>query len=175
MIEKIVSGGQTGVDRAALDTAIELNIFHGGWCPKGRIDELGTIPEKYNALQEVSGEFKTDKENYDARTKRNIKDSDGTLIFVPKIPLPPEIKDGTILTIQEVQKQNKHYLLIDLSKPQQDNVKSIIAWIVESNIKTLNIACPRESSWKGVYKLSLELLKKTLPLLQDMNSRKAKL
>ncbi len=72
MITKIISGGQTGVDRAALDAAIELNIPHGGWCPKGRLAELGqTIPDKYQ-LQE------TESSEYSQRTKLNIHDSDGT-------------------------------------------------------------------------------------------------
>lgn len=87
MLRKIVTGGQTGVDRAALDAAMLLNIEYGGWCPKGRLDEKGKIPEKYKYLDEISGEFKSENENYAARTKKNIEDSDGTLIIVPVKPL----------------------------------------------------------------------------------------
>ena len=163
MIEKIISGGQTGVDRAALDAAIALNIPYGGSCPKGRIDENGIIPKEYDALTEISGEFKTEKENYDTRTKYNIRDSHGTLILVPT--LPSNIKDGTAVTIEEVEKQNKPHLKIDLSKSLENNTDFIISWIKTHHIKILNIAGPRESNSKGIYKTSLELLKNVLPHL----------
>jgi hypothetical protein len=163
MIEKIVSGGQTGVDRAALDVAIELDSPYGGWCPKGRIDEKGMIPEKYCRLKEIQGNFTTEKENYDTRTKQNIIDSDGTLILVPKIPLPPEIRDGTLLTIKEVKKQNEPYLIIDLSQAPSNNATLIDFWAKYHNITTLNIAGPRESTCPGIYNTSLDLLKETVP------------
>jgi len=158
MINKIVSGGQTGVDRAALDAAMSVNIEYGGWCPKDRLDENGKIPEKYKNLTEISGEFKNDKENYDARTKRNIKDSDATLIIAPKIPLPQEIKDGTLLTIEEVVNQKRPYLIIDLSKSIDTNSELVTHWVKENKISTLNIAGPRESTCPGIYQSSLELL-----------------
>lgn len=167
MITEIISGGQTGVDQAALDAAIELNIPYSGKCPKGRIDENGIIPKRFSNLEEISGEFKTEKDNYDARTKKNIEESDGTLILVPKIPLPSNIKDGTLLTIEEVKKQNKPRLLIDLSNSQTLNTLEIINWINNHGIKKLNVAGPRESNAKGIYNLSLELLKTTLLELQS--------
>lgn len=148
MLEKIISGGQTGVDRAALDVAINNNITVGGWCPQGRIDELGKIPEKYNQLKEISGLFPNDKENYDARTKKNITDSDGTLIIVPELPLPSTIKDGTLLTIEEAARQQKPYVLISLS---EDNIGKCLEWLKENEIRTLNIAGPRESTCPGIY------------------------
>lgn len=163
MIEKILSGGQTGADRAALDVAIELNIPYGGWCPKGRLDENGIIPEKYIHLKEVSGNFNNDTDNYAARTISNIMDSDGTLIFVPAIPLPDEIKDGTVLTIKEVEKNKKPYLVIDLSGPIQNNTKLIQNWIKDNQIKIINIAGPRESSSPGIYRACFALMKKALP------------
>ncbi|WP_019216466.1 YpsA SLOG family protein, partial [Legionella tunisiensis] len=115
MLEKIVSGGQTGVDRAALDVAIDWNILYGGWCPKGRLDENGTIPKKYQYLKELEENYLNDKENFDARTKKNIQDSDGTLILVPSLPLPETIKDGTLLTIEIVNSSKKPSFLVDLS------------------------------------------------------------
>lgn len=175
MIEKIISGGQTGVDRAALDAAIHIDISFGGWCPRGRIDEEGIIPEKYNVLQEISGNFNNEKENYNTRTKYNIRDSDATLILVPKMPLPPEIKDGTILTIVEVQKQNKPYLIIDLSEALRNNVEHIINWINQKNIKILNVAGPRESSNPGIYQLSVKLLENILFDLKNKSTIKSKL
>src|SRR6186713_1323560 len=103
---KTVSGGQTGVDRAALDVAISLNILHGGWCPKGRKAELNTlIPIEYNLKETESSEF-------EVRTKLNIHDSDGTLILVADTPI--KVTDGTILTIQEAQRINKPYMILDL-------------------------------------------------------------
>jgi ribosomal protein L7Ae-like RNA K-turn-binding protein len=161
VISKIISGGQTGVDRAALDVARTLNILHGGWCPKGRIDELGVIPEHYDTLIEVEGVFTSDKENYDTRTKYNIRDSDGTLIIVPEIPLPDKIKDGTVLTVQEVQRQSKPHLLISISASPEENRQAIISWINSNNIKILNIAGPRESNSVGIYQASLVLLENT--------------
>ena len=162
---KIISGGQTGVDQAALDAAIELNIPYSGKCPKGRIDENGIIPKRFTNLEEITGEFKTEKDNHDARTKKNIEESDGTLIIVPEIPLPLKINDGTLLTIEEVKKRGKPHLLIDLSKPQEANSTLIVDWVNKYGIETLNIAGPRESNAKGINKLSLDLLKLTLPYL----------
>src|SRR5690242_15332061 len=102
MIKKIVSGGQTGPDRAALDVAIKLGIPHGGWCPRGRKAEDGDIPDRYQ-LRCPTGDSEDKETNiYNERTKLNIRDSDGTLILVPAIPLPNTITDGTNLTIQEV-------------------------------------------------------------------------
>jgi hypothetical protein len=171
MIKMIISGGQTGVDQAALDAAIKLEIPYGGTCPKGRIDENGIIPERFNQLDEIAGDFKTEKENYDARTKKNIDDSNGTLIIVPKIPLPDNIKDGTVLTIAEVQRQKKPHLLIDLSEPTSANTKKIVDWVKEHEIAILNIAGPRESNAKGINKLSFELLQLALPYVKNHSIR----
>jgi hypothetical protein len=93
-------------------------------------------------LKEISGEFKTDKENYDARTRKNIDDSDATLIIVPQIPLPQNIKDGTLLTIEYVKKQKKPYLIVDLSKPINSNSEIIANWIKNHEVDTLNIGGP---------------------------------
>ncbi len=174
MLRKIISGAQTGVDRAALDAAILLGFEYGGWCPKGRLDENGTIPEKYKNLNEVSGEFKVEGENYAARTKNNIEDSDGTLIIVPQIPLPQQIKDGTLLTIEHAKKQNKPYLIIDLSKSTETNSTLIATWIKENEIHTLNIGGPRESTCPGIYQSSLTLLEITLPQSKNCFSLRAK-
>jgi hypothetical protein len=118
-------------------------------------------------LKEVFGEFKNEKENYDTRTKYNIRDSDGTLILVPKVPLPSEINDGTVLTIREVQKQNKPYLLADLSRQPQENAEIIIKWVQAHHIEILNLAGPRESSCPGIYKSCLTVLITILPRLKS--------
>lgn len=148
MIEKIVSGGQTGVDRAALDVAIKLNISHGGWCPRGRKAEDGVLTEQYCLCE-------TDSDEYSERTKLNIRDSDGTLILVPSTPI--KVTDGTILTITEVKEKNKPYLIIDLAK-DTDAISKIIEWAEMNKIRVLNFAGPRESQSPGIYKLASELL-----------------
>ncbi len=170
MIEKIVSGGQTGVDRAALDVAINLGICHGGWCPKGRIDETGIIPIKYDTLIEVSGDFSDEKENYDARTKLNIIDSDGTLIIVPSLPVPYHIKDGTVLTIAEVKERKKPFIIIGLNELIDDNISKCIEWIHENDIKELNFAGPRESVCSGVYDSAFLFLMNLMPALENSHT-----
>ena len=152
MLDKIVSGGQTGVDTAALDAAIALGIPHGGWCPKGRLREGGTIPLKYNLQETVSGD-------YSERTKCNIRDSDGTLIFLPR---DKKISDGTLLTIEEAKKINKPYLIIEHF--EEDQLTRIKSWLEINAIKTLNIAGPRESQSVGVYKQCFDFLQKALQL-----------
>src|ERR1700733_5783160 len=97
---RIVSGGQTGVDLAALDAAIELNIPHGGWCPRGRKNEEGVIPEKY-ALQSLNG-------GYLARTRANVRDSDATLVLTWGKPT-----GGTAKTIAACQEFGRPHLVVD--------------------------------------------------------------
>jgi len=159
MIKKIVSGGQTGVDRAALDAAIKLNIPHGGKCPKGRLAELDeTIPLKYNLIE-------TESSDYSERTKLNIDESEGTLIFVPSMPI--KVTDGTNLTTQYAQEKNKPHLIIDLSK--EIDMRLIIDWVIKNRIETLNIAGPRESQSKGIYKQCLPLFNQIFNILLNEN------
>lgn len=166
MIEKIVSGGQTGVDMAALKAAVEAGIPHGGWCPQGRIQEKGgTIPTEYK-LTEVSGRFDSEKDNYDARTKKNIEDSDGTLILVPNDPLPPEIQDGTLLTIAEAKRQKKPHLTVNLSQASLQNITIISNWLIKEKIKILNIAGPRETSSPGIHLQATRFLKELFVYLK---------
>ena len=103
MIKKIISGGQTGADRAALDVALKLGIRHGGWIPKGRIAEDGPLPEKYK-LQEMP------TDSYEARTEKNVQDSDGTLIIARG-----KLTGGTDYTRKMTLKHKKQLLGIDLS------------------------------------------------------------
>ena len=160
MIEKIVCGGQTGVDQAGLLVATEKEIAVGGWCPKGGLDEnKQCILNKYPSLSEAS------TSNPDERTILNILGSDGTLIIVPNWPLPDRINDGTNLTIEEVKRQNKPYLIIDLSN-KMDACVSILEWINKNNIKVLNVAGPRESNSPGIYGRACELFRSFFPDLR---------
>ncbi|WP_131783700.1 YpsA SLOG family protein, partial [Legionella gresilensis] len=134
-------------------------------CPKGRIDELGIIPSKYSSLIEITGNFNTEKENYAARTKANIKDSDGTLVIVPTLPF---LKDsGTAFTICEASVQEKPYLIIDISLSQEENFSNIQDFIRQNDIKVLNIAGPRESNNNGIYQKTFDFLKYTFQQLEQ--------
>ena len=94
MTFKIVSGGQTGVDRAGLEAAIALGLPYGGWVPKGRLAEDGMVPLKYAGMQEHTSS------NYAVRTKANVRDSDATLIIAPSLPL----SRGTMLTLRTAER-----------------------------------------------------------------------
>lgn len=140
---KIVSGGQTGVDQAALKAAITLGIPHGGWCPKGRLSENGEIPKEFDLKETVSSD-------YSERTKKNIDDSDGTLIVIDGDL--KSITDGTILTIQDLKRKNKPYFLINLSHEFSES--KLGQWIKKNDISILNVAGPRESQSPGIHKKS---------------------
>ncbi|GAB4138687.1 MAG: putative molybdenum carrier protein [Planctomycetaceae bacterium] len=131
---RIISGGQTGVDRIALDVALELQIPIGGWCPKGRRAEDGVIPNRYPLLE-------TESKKYNTRTKRNIRDSDATLIL-STLPLT----GGTAMTENIARKREKPFLIVDLNAlPDVENVQK---WLSENRIAVLNIAGPRADSLK---------------------------
>jgi len=144
LIEKIISGGQTGVDRAALDAAIENRIEHGGWCPRGRTAEDGVIAGRYSLCE-------TDSTDYAVRTRLNVRDSDGTLIL-----MTGRMEGGTALTAQAARTLNKPVLVIDLDQPLQSN--TIDSWINSQQIKVMNIAGPRESKQPGIYQKAYDLL-----------------
>ncbi|KTC93995.1 putative molybdenum carrier protein [Legionella erythra] len=153
MIEKIVSGGQTGVDQAALLIATEMGIDIGGWCPKGGLDENNVnVLKQFPALKEAT------TSDPDERTKLNIRDSDGTLIIVPSWPLPERVKDGTKLTIDDAERQKKHHLIISMDN-KDEAVQNIKAWINDNDIRVLNIGGPRESNSPGIYKEACELFR----------------
>lgn len=147
-IEKIVSGGQTGVDRAGLDVAIALGIPHGGWCPKGRKAEDGTIPAVYQ-LQE------TPKTYCKQRTEWNVRDSDGTLILTRGEPT-----GGTATTIKLAAAHGKPCLVLDLlTSPASETVRT---WIEANGIRVLNVAGPRESGCPGIYDQAVAFLRQCL-------------
>lgn len=144
----MISGGQTGVDRAALDVAIELGLPHGGWCPSGRKAEDGPIPGRY-ALRE------TDSPRYDIRTARNVADSDGTLIIYRGI-----LQGGTALTRDYARRQGKPLLLVDLDHPVFPEF--VRGWLVAENIHVLNVAGPRESQSNGIAQAAAAFLRRVL-------------
>ncbi len=143
----VVSGGQTGADRAALDWAIGVGMPHGGWCPRGRKAEDGPLATQY-ALQEMPSE------DYGARTRQNVIDSDGTLIVNTG-----ELEGGTLKTIRIAEKLCKPHLLLQMDGGvQEDNVRDFIFWTRRESIFKVNIAGPRASKRPDIYHLVRELL-----------------
>ncbi len=144
---KIISGGQTGADRAALDAAIKLGIPHGGWLPRGRKTEDGPLPARY-ALQEL------DSFSYRKRTEKNVVSSDGTLI----VSFGP-LTGGSALTQHLAVKHDRPCLVLDLDEISMDEaVDAVVKWMKEHSISTLNVAGPRASSSPGIYDTVLRLL-----------------
>jgi len=141
----MISGGQTGVDRAALDVALELGIPCGGWCPKGRRAEDGRIPDRY-PLQETSSPA------YPLRTEMNVEDSDGTLILTWGSP-----SGGTLLTLKLARKHRKPYILVDLA--EEAEASTVQEWYRQNQIRIMNVAGPRESEAPGIYFRTLSFLK----------------
>ena len=137
---KIISGGQTGVDRAALDVALKHRIKCGGWCPAGRLDENGKIPDRY-PLKELK------KGGNEERTLQNVRDSDGTIVICFH-----ELEGGTAYTLGCCIEDGQPHRLIDAAKySPEDAATLMVAFVVDHEIETLNVAGPRESEWKGAY------------------------
>ncbi|MEA3307706.1 MAG: putative molybdenum carrier protein [Elusimicrobiota bacterium] len=147
-MKKIISGGQSGVDRAALDAAIELNISCGGYVPRGRLAEDGPIGEKYPLTETYSS-------NYSVRTRLNIKYSDATLIIKEGL-----LEGGTLFTFNICKKLKKPVKIVDIE--DKNTVKEMRDFINEYAPQTLNIAGPRESKNPDIYKKSLKALLKVL-------------
>ncbi|MGF1583266.1 MAG: putative molybdenum carrier protein [Gemmataceae bacterium] len=138
------------MDRAALDVAIELGIPHDGWCPRGRRAEDGRIPDHY-LLQE------TESTEYPVRTEKNVLDSDGTLILCLG-----EADRGTALTQRLAKQHQRHRYVVDLRREERNALADVRHWILNSQIRTLNVAGPRESSKTGSYAAAREFLLKLL-------------
>jgi hypothetical protein len=147
VIWKIISSGQTGADRAALDFALKYNIPHGGWIPKGRITEHGPLPANYK-LQEMP------TSGFPARIGQNVKDSDGTLIFSRGKPT-----GGIDYTRKMVLKNRKQLLHVDLNhRTTNDAAYLILSWIEMHKIKILNVAGPRSSKDPAIYNDAFKIL-----------------
>jgi hypothetical protein len=137
---KLISGGQTGVDRAALDVALKHGIECGGWCPAGRLDEFGRIPAQYPVQELEAGGF-------GERTLQNVKDSDGTIIVYPG-----KLAGGTEQTVCSCIELQWPHQLIDASKISGEAAAKLIAGFVRKhNIDILNVAGPRQSEWREGY------------------------
>lgn len=141
MLKKIISGGQTGADRAALDVAIKFNIEHGGWIPKGRKTEQGPLPMKYQLAE-------METTDYRERTRQNIIDSHGTVIISRG-----NLTGGSKLTRIYANVLGKPNCYIDLLKTEEFEAAMILkSFIMENKILILNVAGPRLSRHPWIYK-----------------------
>ncbi len=147
MIKKIISGGQAGADRAALDFAIDHNIPHGGCCPKGRLAEDGIIDKRYQ-LQETS------TANYHERTEKNVEDSDGTVIFAR------ELSGGSKETAELARKHGKP--CVHLHHGMHDVPAQLLRFIDGHHIETLNVAGTRASQDPDIYNFVKQILEEAL-------------
>ena len=145
---KIVSGGQSGVDRAALDVAEELSFPRGGWCPRGRYAEDGPIPDGY-PLKETPSPATSQ------RTEWNVRDSAGTLVLTEGEP-----SGGTAVTIHFARRHGKPCLVLDLEDDPDPDAAG--RWIAEHGIAVLNVAGPRESKCPGIHRRAAAFLRKAL-------------
>jgi len=134
---KIVSGGQTGVDRGALEAALILGIPYGGYCPRGRLAEDGAIPTRFELTE-------TSSADYVERTEMNVVHSDATLILVRRNPL----EGGTRLTAKLALDHGKSNLIVILDDP--NGLDTTCQWIRDECVTCLNVAGPRESKDPGI-------------------------
>ncbi|MCB1771647.1 MAG: putative molybdenum carrier protein [Candidatus Competibacteraceae bacterium] len=141
---KIVSGGQTGVDRAALDVSLSLGLVVGGWCPKGRRAEDGRIPDRYPLTE-------TAEMDYETRTRRNVEDSDGTLILNRG-----KLEGGTALTADLARKIGKPCWIVALESGIEP--ATFRDGLTAHPITMLNVAGPRGSQRPGVYAAAYQCL-----------------
>jgi hypothetical protein len=134
MIKKIISGGQTGADRAALDVALKLNIPHGGWCPRGRLAEDGIIDAIYRLTE-------TPNANSAQRTEWNVRDSDGTVIF----SISTQLSGGSAKTEVFARQYQKPCLHISKEKDAERARDMLKEFVAQHEIEVLNVAGPRHS------------------------------
>lgn len=153
---EVWSGGQTGVDRAALDVALELGLPIGGWVPRGHIAEDGVVPARYAQLREA------DSADYAVRTRLNVQDTDATLVL-----RMGSATGGTLATLDAAQRQERPLLDIDLERRDAtDAAAAVRSWVdgllaTRSSIR-INVAGPRASQAPMVYARAQEILRLAL-------------
>lgn len=146
-IKKLVSGGQTGADIAALDVALKHNFPHGGWCPKGRLSLDGRIPDRYLLTETPSA-------SYLQRTEWNVRDTDATVVFT----YAAVATGGSLKTIQYAKKHGKPWLHVSLRGGNYSPAQDLQRFVAENTVKRLNVAGSRESKDPGIYLWVMRLL-----------------
>jgi Circularly permutated YpsA SLOG family len=154
---RVVAGGQTGVDQAALSAALELYVACGGWCPPGRVCETGRIPDRF-PVQETPHERSREKRKVprSLRTEWNARDSDGTLVLFPRKlgPMDP----GTLWTVNRAKHYHGDAHLLCCDPHDADSNDKILKWLEAYQIRTLNVGGPAESRCPGLEELCFGLL-----------------
>ena len=151
MIKKIISGGQTGADRAALDFAVRHEMPHGGWVPKGRRAEDGRIPEIYQLKQMLT-------DSYPERTEQNVIDSDGTVIISHGTPT-----GGSANTAEMARKHGRPWLHLDMEMATVDEAaQRLQEWITDNSVGVLNVAGPRQSGDPAIYDVTIKVLERAV-------------
>ena len=146
---RVISGAQTGADRAALDVALELGIESGGWVPRGRLDENGRIPDRYTGLRETASA------EWNQRTEANVREGDGTLIL-SRGPLT----GGSLFTEETAKRLRRPCLHLDLDRsPPADAASVAREWIEQYEIAVLNVAGPRASKDPEIHALASRVLR----------------
>ena len=148
---KIISGGQTGVDRVALEWALAAGVPHGGWCPKGRKAEDGAVPRQFQ-LKETSSA------NYSMRTRRNVRDSGGTVIFSQG----GDLTGGTEETADYAKTIGKPLLHLVASLNVNEAAAQLNAFLREHGIVVLNVAGPRASEEPDIGRFAQAVLSHAL-------------
>lgn len=147
---KVISGGQTGVDRAALDVAMTFGLPAGGWCPRGRAAEDGVIPPKYPLTETRSPELHV-------RTQRNVETSSATLVLTRGSPT-----GGTRYTVEVACSMRRPILVVDLGDPSVDASSAVADWLRDVKPRVLNVAGPRESGAPGISEQASRVLAQAL-------------
>lgn len=157
-IAHLVSGGQTGADRAALDVAVRHDLPYGGWCPRGGWAE--DLPEPPGLLAHYPALRETPDADPASRTERNVRDSDATLLLLPALRSPSRGTDRTLAAIRRLERPN---LVVDPHDPAATRkVSQFLAQLPGGAV--LNVAGPRESEAPGLYAATAALLERVLPL-----------
>ena len=163
MVHRIVSGGQTGADRAALDFALHIGIECGGWVPKGRMAEDGLIPARYPNLIE------TESEDPKMRTELNVRDSDGTLLVTRGTPI-----GGSAFTLEAAIRLRKPILHVDLKGESLDLAsRRLLRWIQDFQPAIMNVAGSRASEDREIYDLTRALLEGAFIAMKSENNMRA--